>query len=640
MKPAKILVVEDEGIVALEIQNRLTNMGYRVMGIAATGEAALHKALTMQPDLVLMDIRLKGPIDGITAAEQIRARIDLPIIFLTAYADEDTLLRAKVTEPYNYVLKPFEERELHIAIEIALYRHQMEQRVKAQEHWFSTTFNSIHDALITTDLQGQINFINQVACTLLAWPARPGAAETATRVVPLLDETTRQPIPHPICQALDPAVTGPVEGEALLLTLAGTEYAVNYRAAPIYDDQGQRLGAALTLRDISRQRKLEADLLRAQKLEALGLMVGGVAHDFNNLLAVIVNNVALLKAHNAEQPELTQRLQFIEKTLWRGAELANQLLTFAKGGAPIRQPKALPPLIWEAAELVLKDSGIKLQFTPSDQLWLAEVDPGQMGQAFHNLLLNAKEAMPTGGSIFVTVENCQLRPDAQTPLKPGRYLKVRLQDQGGGINPTTLDKIFDPYFTTKPTGSGLGLAITYSILSRHGGLITVEAPAGSGATFTLYIPAAEGATVEAPVETEEELLPDAKGHILLMDDEEFIREATGAVLEHLGYTCEFATDGSQAVQIYQQARQVGRNFDAVILDLTVPGGVGGGESIKELLAIDPQVTAIVSSGYSHDPIMANYRAYGFAGVVAKPFTIEEMGKTLQQLIQRRNGEHE
>lgn len=635
MQPAKILIVEDEGIVALEIQNRLTNMGYKVIGLASTGEAAIFKATTLHPDLVLMDIRLKGPMDGITAAEQIRAQIDLPIIFLTAYADENTLQRAKITEPYNYVLKPFEERELHIAIEMALYKHQMERRVKTQEHWFSTTFNSINDALVTTDLNGQINFSNLVASNLLRWLPTQTAERAVDQVIKLADEATRRPLPHPVLVVLQSAQAAQLEGDALLLT-AEADYIVNYRAAPIFDEQGERLGVVLALRDISRQRKLEADLLRAQRLEALGLMAGGIAHDFNNLLAAVVNNVALLKVHTENQAELNQRLEFVEKTLWRGSELAKQLLTFAKGGAPLRKPTVLSLVINEAAELALKDSGINLHFVPPTNLWLAEIDQGQMGQAFHNLFLNAREAMPNGGHVFVQAENCHLRPDAHTPLKPGRYLKVKILDQGSGIAPTVLDKIFDPYFTTKPTGSGLGLATTYSIVSRHEGLITVESTPGKGATFTLYVPAADPlAVVETPVAIDT-APSNGKGHILLMDDEEFIREATGAVLEHLGYTYEFASDGAQAVKIYQQAQQRGRTFDAVILDLTVPGGVGGSESIKELLAIDPQVKAIVSSGYSHDPIMANYRDYGFAGVVAKPFTIEEMSKTLNQLIQHTN----
>jgi PAS domain S-box-containing protein len=638
MTQARILVVEDEGIVALEIQNRLTNMGYQVVALASTGETALQKAGALRPDLILMDIRLKGEMDGITAAEQIRAHFDLPLIFLTAYADTDTLQRAKVTEPYNYVLKPFEERELHIAIEMALYKHQMERRLREQERWLSTTVNSIDEAIVTTNLAGQINFVNRVAEALLGWAPNEGLTYPATQVIKLIDEGSRRTLEHPVTQVLQHFGVSSVEANASLMTRAGQEYIVNYRAASISDTTGQLLGVVLALRDITQQRKLETELLRAQKLESLGLMAGGVAHDFNNLLSAVINNITLLKLRVQGQDELYRRLEFVEKAAWRGTELTKQLLTFAKGGAPVRKTASLATIIIDAAELALKDSNVQAEIALDDRLWLAEVDPGQIGRAFHNLFMNAKEAMPTGGLVHVVAENLQLTAEMRLPLKTGRYLKIKIQDHGVGIGSQDLARIFDPYFTTKPSGSGLGLATTYSIITRHNGFITADSIPGAGATFYIYLPASDEIPPEEPGAQPDPTLRRGKGHILLMDDEELIRETTGALLDHLGYTYEFASDGAQAVELYKGAQASGHLFDAVILDLTVPGGMGGHESIKALLALDPHVKAIVSSGYFHDPIMANYQAYGFCGVVAKPYTIEEMGRALYVLTQGKIGD--
>jgi signal transduction histidine kinase/CheY-like chemotaxis protein len=420
--------------------------------------------------------------------------------------------------------------------------------------------------------------------------------------------------------------------DALLISRHGVETPVQYRTTLIRDDMGRNLGVAFVLRDVTQQRKSEHELLRSQKLESLGLMAGGVAHDFNNLLSAIINNIGLLKRQFGAVEEVHRRLEFIERAAWRGTELTQQLLTFARGGAPVKKLSVIDMIVQEAANLALSGSASSLSWHVAHPLWSVEADPGQLGQAFHNLFVNASEAMPQGGVVKVRMENRVFDNDLHLALKPGPYVQISIQDHGTGIATENLTKIFDPYFTTKPRGNGLGLATTYSIINRHDGHIAVESVQGAGTTFTIYLPASHQAASAPVALLSAAKPPPGRGRILIMDDEELIREATGALLEHLGYTYEAAKDGAEAVDLYRHALQTGEPFDAVILDLTVPGGTGGRESIKQLLAIDPQVKAIVSSGYFHDPIAANYKAHGFHGVVSKPYTIEEMGETLHRLI--------
>jgi nitrogen-specific signal transduction histidine kinase/ActR/RegA family two-component response regulator len=413
----------------------------------------------------------------------------------------------------------------------------------------------------------------------------------------------------------------------------GDEIPIQYHASPIRNSADEVLGAVIVFRDITEQRRREQEMLRVQKLESLGLMAGGVAHDFNNLLSAVVNNVALLKLRLDPQDESYRRLELLEKALWRGTELTQQLLTFAKGGAPVRKPTDIATLLRESADLALSGSAVRPDYRLARELWPADVDVGQMGHALHNLLINAKEAMPTGGVLEISAENTRLGEEHVPPLKSGSYVRIALRDYGVGIRPENLSHIFDPYLTTKPRGSGLGLATVHSIILRHEGHITVDSAPGVGTTFSIYLPAAENAHLADERSSTPEPERAGKGRVLLMDDEELIRDATGALLEHLGYSYECSRDGAEAVQRYREAMEAGQPFDVVILDLTVPGGMGGQEALAELRTLDPDVKAIVSSGYFHDPIVANYRVHGFSGVVSKPYTIEAMSETLHRLIQ-------
>jgi two-component system, cell cycle sensor histidine kinase and response regulator CckA len=382
--------------------------------------------------------------------------------------------------------------------------------------------------------------------------------------------------------------------------------------------------------DITERKIFAEERLIFSKMESLGVLAGGIAHDFNNILTVILGNINLamldLPVDSGGQEILTEA----EKACFQAQNLARQLLTFAKGGAPIKEFVAIEPLIRESVTFACRGSAVRGEFTLPDNLWALEVDPGQINQVFQNLIINAIQAMPGGGTIMIQAENLVLPAESDLPLSPGRYVKISLQDQGGGMPAGYLAKIFDPYFTTKQKGSGLGLATSYFIIKNHHGHIAVESKLGVGTTFTVYLPAVDRKIIPPP-EVNMKLFS-GKGKILVMDDEDLVREVVGKMVVYLGYEVDLARDGQEAINIFTEAQRSGQPFDAVILDLTVPGGMGGKETMENMLKIDPQVKAIASSGYSDDPVMAEFYKYGFSAIIPKPYRVMEAGKVLHDII--------
>jgi PAS domain S-box-containing protein len=385
--------------------------------------------------------------------------------------------------------------------------------------------------------------------------------------------------------------------------------------------------------DLSARKQLEEQVLQAQKMEAVGTLAGGIAHDFNNILTAILGNIGLAGLDDQIGPRVQDRLAQAEEACLRAQTLSQQLLTFAKGGAPVKKLFSLAELLTQSTAFTCVGSSVRCETTFPENLWWIEADPGQIGQVFQNLTINAIQAMPTGGTIKVWAENLTVGTESDFPLRAGNYIKTSVQDQGMGIPADHLPRIFDPYFTTKQKGSGLGLASTYAIINKHHGHIAVESKPGVGTTFSIYLPAVERQVAPQPAEDRELLV--GKGKILVMDDEEVVREVLEKMLVRLGYEAEFAEDGGEAIERFVQAQGSGQAFAAVILDLTVPGGMGGKETMARLLEIDPRVKAVVSSGYSDDPIMAGFQKYGFSGVIAKPYKILELGKILNQVIMKK-----
>ena len=391
------------------------------------------------------------------------------------------------------------------------------------------------------------------------------------------------------------------------------------------------VGRVWNFRDITERKKMEEEILKAQKLESLGVLAGGIAHDFNNLLTGIMGNVSLAKMSVPSGEKVYSRLEEAEKACNLTRGLTGQLLTFAKGGAPIKKLDSISRIIMDSAEFVLRGSNVRCAFDLPDDLWGVEVDGGQMSQVINNLIINADQAMPDGGIITVRAENTELASDTLLPLQEGKYVHILIADQGIGIPEENLTKIFDPYFTTRQSGNGLGLTSVYSIITKHDGHVAVESIAGNGTTFHLYLPALQETF---PKKTEPPELREnrrGKGRILILDDEILVRHTARDMLEHLGYEVDLCEDGTEALNLYREAMESGRPYTVVFMDLTIPGGMGGKVTMKKLLELDPAVRGVVTSGYCNDPILAYYREYGFCGVVEKPFSFEALSEVLERV---------
>jgi PAS domain S-box-containing protein len=400
---------------------------------------------------------------------------------------------------------------------------------------------------------------------------------------------------------------------------------------PFQDEDGRWMVAEVNV-DITERKKMEEERLRVQKLESLGILAGGIAHDFNNILTAIVGNVTFARMLLRADDEAYKALAMAERASKRAKDLTQQLLAFSRGGEPIKKLLSVSGLLKDAALFVLSGSSVKCEFFLNDDLLPVEADEGQINQVINNLLINAMQSMPQGGTIRVYAQNVTIKYEEIIALKEGKYVKIIIEDEGHGIPEEYITKIFDPYFTTKQKGSGLGLTTAFYIIKKHNGDIEVRSKLGAGTTFTIYLPASER---PIPITKEDmEIPPIAKGKVLVMDDEEILREFTCRILTRIGYEVETARDGTEAIEMYKRAKESGKPFDVILLDLTIPGGMGGKEAMRKLLEIDPHIKAIVSSGYSNDPIMAKYREFGFKYVVSKPYTLNELSKALHNVLTR------
>ena len=513
-----------------------------------------------------------------------------------------------------------------------LDRKRYERDLAAEKERLAVTLRSIGDGCVTIDNNDRILLMNPVAERLTGWSQEQVVGLPIGEVFTLLNERTRRPCPRAIRQIINTGSATGIVGATVIVARDGTERLIETNANPICEASGRKIGVVLVFRDVTERHRVVGERQKAEKLESLGVAAGGIAHDFNNLLTAILGNLSLALFNPKLDATSKERLICAKKAGLRAQELAQQLLTFAKGGAPIKQTASIGQLVRDTVGFSLRGSNVRSEFTIADDLWAADVDAGQISQVIQNLAINGDQAMPAGGTLRIGCANVELRNEnARLGLPPGRYLKITVQDEGIGIPEEHVKKIFDPYFTTKPKGSGLGLATSYSIIKNHGGLIEVVSQPGAGTCFYIFLPASDKPVAIAD---NADLTPVAHraARVLVLDDEVEICSLVACALEPLGYEVVESFTALSAIQKYQQAIREGRRFDVVISDLTIPGGMGGEEAVRRLHEIDPDVKAIVSSGYAMDPVMSEFRAHGFCAMIAKPYEIASLGRVVAEVL--------
>ena len=517
------------------------------------------------------------------------------------------------------------------AEQITAELRKSETALATEKERLAVTLYSIGDGVITTDTSGGVLSINKMAEQLTGWTQQEALGKPLAELFKILNENTREPCANPLESVLQTGVVCGLEHPAILVARDGVERIIADSAAPIRDRDGGIIGAVVVFRDVTAKQKSEAELLKESKLESVGLLAGGIAHDFNNILQGIIGNLSLARMNAHSTEKMLERLAGVEKSAMRAKDLTQQLVMFARGGAPIRKQVQLTTSVKDATLFALHGSNVHCEFSLPTDIWPVDVDEGQFRQVINNIVLNAVQAMPEGGKIEVRAENVEFTAGFLPPLAAGKYVKISIRDFGTGIRPEHLPRIFDPYFTTRKQARGLGLASAYSVIRKHDGQINVETQVGRGSTFHIYLPASlKAAETTVPEGDQKRFF--GHGRVLVMDDEADILMLVREMLELMGYEVEVARDGAEALQRYMASKR--RPFSAVIMDLTVPEGMGGKEAIRRLTELDPGVKALVSSGYSYDPVMANFREYGFSGVIPKPYVMEELGRVLEEVIRQ------
>ncbi|NLI75149.1 MAG: response regulator [Candidatus Riflebacteria bacterium] len=638
--PLRLLLVEDSESDAALVVRLLARAGFAVQERRVETAADLRTALAAQPwDVIISDYQLPSFDAPAALAILQETGLDIPFIVVSGQIGEEIAVAMMKAGAADYLMKdrlprlaPAVERELREAA-IRRERRRMGEALAAEKERLRVTLRSIGDGVITTDREGRITLMNGIAEELTGWPLADALGRPLPEVFRIINENTRETCENPASRVLETGVIIGLANHTVLVDRHGSERVIADSGAPIRDDAGTVIGVVLVFRDDTEKRRMEEALNQSDKLRSLGVLAGGIAHDFNNLLGGVFGYLEMARNRCAAQDwdKVAAHLSAALAVFSRAKDLTRQLLTFAKGGQPIRQARELAPLIRHSAQFVLSGSPVVLDIRLPDTLWPCEIDENQFGQVIDNLVINGRQAMPDGGTITITGENLPRGTPLPTVLPPGEYVRIAITDQGEGIASENLSRIFDPFFSTKRLGSGLGLATAYSIMKRHDGLITVESEPGRGTTFALLLPRARTAPLTAPPVASTPA-PSGCGRILVMDDEPSVREVCQAILQDQGYAVDVATNGDEALGLFQAALTAGQPYRLVILDLTVPGGKGGRETLQEMRRLVPDVRALASSGYSDDPVMADPAAFGFAGRLAKPYLRDDLLTVVRTLI--------
>lgn len=551
----------------------------------------------------------------------------------------ETIRQGRKTSDRTYLqsTKPFRDADGNVVGTVTSFqditeRKRVTEELDAERERLAVTLRSIGDGVITTDTDGCIVMMNKVAEQLCGWSQKEAVGRKLYEVFHIVHEKTEQPGQSPVEEVLSTGNIVNLASNTVLIARDGSRRSIADSGAPIRDKASNIIGVVLVFRDVTEKQRTEKELARTQKLESVGILAGGIAHDFNNILAAILGNIDLAIHRMGENERVVPLLVEAEKASLRAKGLTQQLLTFAKGGSPVRRTVSIKGIIRDSAQFILRGSSVKCEMNFQDELLLVDIDPGQMSQVIQNVILNAREAMPDGGNVTISCRN-STKPASDISIGKNSVCVV-ITDNGPGIQPDVIDKLFDPYFTTKSKGTGLGLSICHSIITQHGGSMTVTSEPGAGSKFTIMLPASGTREIK---EVQEDSMPKVSGigkRILLMDDEEMVGAIAREMLQQMDYEVEVVKDGQAAVESYRKAMEEGRRFDLVIMDLTIPGGMGGKEAVQHIRALDRDARVMVASGYSNDPVMASYGKYGFCGAVVKPFLLQELAHSVQSALDK------
>ncbi len=503
--------------------------------------------------------------------------------------------------------------------------HRIQEALLAEKQKLAVTLHSIGDGVVTTDMEGRVFLLNREGEYLTGWSQVDAAGKPLNEVFRIVHEFTRLPIEDPVKKVLRTGRTVELANHTVLISRDGKERIIADSAAPIRDAGGAIIGSVLVFRDSTQKEKLAEEMLRSSKLESLGVLAGGIAHDFNNLLATVLGNISLLERFPDDREGSLNCIRESRQACLRAKDLTQQLLTFAKGGVPVKKLANLQEVVTESTRFALHGSSAQVILDIAPDLYAVMMDASQISQVLHNIVLNAAQAMPDGGVVKVQAVNVTDHPS-------GRMVRISISDTGAGIKPEHQIKIFDPYFTTKPTGTGLGLASAYSIIKKHEGDISVESVPGQGTTFTILLPAHDEKVGPAAPDVVHDGLETGQGRLLVLEDDQMLARMLKLMLTNLGYEVSVAHTGSQAIEIYREAMTSSRPFRGCILDLTLAGSINGAETLDHIQQIDPGVKALVCSGYSNDQIVADFKKHGFCGMVTKPYAIEDIARAVHAML--------
>lgn len=623
----KILIVEDEVIVSRDIRLQLEMLGYDVIGETRYGEEAVDLTLRLDPDLVLMDIQLGGEMNGIQAGRQIIEETDKPIVFLTAFASGDLFEQAKAISPAGYILKPFEERELRIILEMAVYKQKVEHELRLKSNALSAAAN----AVVITDKTGLIEWANRSFTLNSGYSAEEAFGKRPGELL----KSGKHP-PEFYQEMWETITRGEVwDGEITNKRKDGTLYQERMTITPIFAASGAITHYIAIKQDITQEKALETMYLRAQRLESIGTLAGGIAHDLNNILAPILMSGDLL-LNETLTPDQRKMVELIHESAKRGADVVRQVLAFARGEDGNRTEIQLRHLIVERCNVSRQTfpKNIQVEEQVPRDLWPVQADPTQIHQVLMNLMINARDAMPKGGTLTVTACNRIIDKENRylsNELKPGPCVELTISDTGTGIPPDIIERIFDPFFTTKAPGkgSGLGLSSAMGILRGHKGALRVNSTPGEGSTFKLFLPA-DARKNQSPVQPELPHLPAGNQEpVLVVDDEDSIRWMIRNTLQSLGYRVELARNGQEALEKIQDRKT--DPYRLLLLDLMMPV-MNGPELVSRLKPDFPELPVLIMSGMLPENGLEQYPGLSHLPFLQKPFSIETLANLVAEQL--------